>query len=223
MLRSPLGKPDNTFAERKAHTSQCASAPVENMKSTTYRWAPIRRATARIDAVFRCTMALAGLAAASCAIEDADACDPHQVYETGGTLLNYGVCVCDETSGYVFDEPRGYGCKRCAVDETIVEGKCVAAMSDAGAEQTDSASAPEPTGVGEPCKTSADCAEFDAKYCAAQTGACMIEKCATGENACASASVCCDYSLLLSGFSLCIPDDQLDSGNCPMGGMKVEP
>jgi hypothetical protein len=194
------------------------------MKATNYRQRSPRRSSATIDSLLARTLALAmlGLGGAGC-VEDAEVCDAHQVHKIGGTILEYTVCVCDEAAGYVFDEPRGYGCKRCTEGQTIVAGKCTAPNSDAGAEQTDGSSTSEPTGVGEYCDTDADCAAFDAKYCAVPTHSCLVESCATGEHTCSSTAACCDYSALLAGFSLCLPPEQLTDGACPMGGMKVEP
>lgn len=102
------------------------------------------------------------------------------------------------------------------------DGKCVTAMPDGGAGQADAASQGEPTGVGEPCESADDCADYDATFCLPQVNTCAVEKCATGENTCGSGTVCCDFSLLLAGMSLCIPTEQLEGDSCPMGGTKVE-
>lgn len=177
---------------------------------------------ASLNLVVRRTLALACLAHARCAIDGAEACGEHQVYKRGGTALRYAVCVCDEADGYVFDEQRGYGCKRCAEGQSIVASRCMTPVSDAGADASDSAGE-EPTGVGAYCDTDADCAGYDAKYCAVQTHGCLVKGCATGEGTCPSRAVCCDYSALLAGFSLCLPSEQLTDGQCPMGGTKVEP
>jgi hypothetical protein len=194
------------------------------MKSINYRRGSARRAAASIDSVLARAIALAifSLGGAGCVAESDEACDAHQVYKAGGTILEYAVCVCDESQGYVFDEPSGHGCKRCADGQTIVAGKCVSPVVDAGADQ-DGSSASEPTGVGEYCDTTADCAAFDATYCAVAKHTCLVEKCAAGEHTCSSSSTCCDYSALKAGFSLCLPPDQLTGDACPMGGMKVEP
>lgn len=180
--------------------------------------------TALLARTTRWLVALTALSAASCTIEGSEACGDHQVHKQGGTVIDYSVCVCDEASGYVFDTAKGYGCTRCAEGTTIIDGKCAAPKPDAQVPEGDAApTKTEPTGVGEACKTATDCAAFDAKYCAAAMGMCLVDKCAKGENICGSNSSCCDFSALLAGFSICVPDGNLVNGNCPMGGMKVEP
>jgi hypothetical protein len=192
------------------------------MDPTTLAKARRRRAATSTYSATRWTIALASLAVASCAIEGDEACGKNQVYTEGSGILDYAVCVCDEARGYVFDTQRGYGCKRCAKDEMAEGGRCVGEMADAGAGGSDSSSPPpEPTGAGEPCTSHDECAGFDASYCG--MGSCLVQTCATGENACGSDTACCDYSALSTGFSLCLPTDLLESGNCPMGGMKVDP
>lgn len=168
-------------------------------------------------------LALVGIGSATCAIEGSDACGEHQVFKQGGTALKYAVCVCDETDGWVFDEQQGYGCKRCSAGQSIVGSKCVTVQTDAGASESDASRGKEPTGVGASCDSDADCAPYDAKYCAVQTHACLINSCATKENSCQSMSTCCDYTALLAGLSLCLPNEQLNDGKCPMGGVRVDP
>jgi hypothetical protein len=192
------------------------------MMSTSQRRSETRRISASSGAIVGWTFVLASLGGAGCAIEGDEACGAHQIYKTGSGILDYAVCVCDESDGYVFDERRGYGCVRCDEGESIVNGKCAAPQPDAGA-QEDAASRPEPTGEGEFCKTNADCASFDAKFCAPTMGACLIHDCASKTNACSSVSVCCDYSKLLAGLSLCVPPEYIEGGECPMQGMKVDP
>ncbi|MFT3922981.1 MAG: hypothetical protein QM778_10635 [Myxococcales bacterium] len=165
--------------------------------------------------------AFAFLLAPGCVPHD-EACGPHQVYRTGGELLDYEVCVCDEARGYVFDELKGHGCKLCPAGQSPENGKCASPKPDGGVAQ-DASMAHEPTGVGEHCESAADCASFDAKYCTPIVNTCAVDNCASGENSCGSTYVCCDFSALLSGLSLCISPDQLVDDKCPMGGMKVEP
>jgi hypothetical protein len=179
---------------------------------------------------------------ASCGVDDADACDAHQVLvKRASSKQDVRVCVCDEADGYVFDTTVGHGCKRCNKGTTAKNGMCakpVAAVDaspsagagggdeDAGATHagTPMTSAAMPTGLGEPCMSSADCASFDATFCDSfQSHSCLIEKCATGENACPEDTTCCDFSALLAGLSICTADDQLSGGECPMGGKRVEP
>jgi hypothetical protein len=215
------------FAERRRALGRAGSFGLGDM-DLRMEGAAARCRTSRGSQGARWALALASLAAASCAIDGADACGAHQVYKTGGTIVDYQVCVCDEAHGYVFDQQRGYGCKSCPAGHQAVDGECVAPTPDAGSQREDASAdamtASAPTGVGESCKTDADCAKYDATYCEALSlHVCLVDKCAKGENACGADTGCCDYSALLAGFSLCIPNDQLDNGNCPMGGKKVQP
>ncbi len=200
------------------------------MESTTHQTARSRSSLAHLNrgarlaiAALRIVIAGAGLSALACVPEGDEACGEHQVYESGGTVLLYAVCVCDSAAGYVFDQQQGYGCKRCDEGQSIVNGKCTSPGAETDASTPPDGSSSMPTGLGEPCSSEADCAGFDAKFCAPQTRACMINSCADGTNACPTTTVCCDFSALLAGFSLCVADDQLANGNCPMGGEKVEP
>jgi hypothetical protein len=168
-------------------------------------------------------LALVSVGSATCAIEGSDACGANQVFKKGGNALKYAVCVCDEANGWVFDEQEGYGCKRCSAGQTIVGSKCVAMPVDAGADEPDASGPREPTGVGASCNSDADCAAYDAKYCAVQTHSCLINRCATKENVCQTMATCCDYGALLAGLSLCLPNEQLNDGKCPMGGTRVDP
>lgn len=192
------------------------------MMSKRTRDVPEVLSAASTPRVRRWVTALACLWAASCAIEGDEACDKNQVYKAGGDVIDYAVCVCDEARGYVFDTQRGYGCKRCPDGQTAMDGKCVGDMPDSGAAQNDGSSQGEPTGVGEPCSSAADCEGFDANYCVPVMNVCAVDKCATGENSCGSGTVCCDFSALLAGMSICLPEDQLEGENCPMGGVRVE-
>lgn len=158
-----------------------------------------------------------------CQIEGADACDAHQVYQHGGRALEYAVCVCDEASGWVFDEVRNHGCRQCAAEQTIVNGRCGTSVMDAGMPSSSDAGRHEPTGVGAYCDSDSDCAPHDAKYCAVPTHSCLVQGCASDPGVCQTNAACCDYSALLAGFSLCLPGEQLVAGGCPMGGTKVSP
>lgn len=180
-------------------------------------------------------LALAAGQAAGCAIDDEDACSENQVLKASD---DFRVCVCDEAHGYVFDSAMKHGCKRCGKGMVVHNGACVAQSGgatgavDGGADASaadaaageDAASEPLPTGLGASCSSNADCAAFDATFCDSfMSHSCLVEKCATGENACPGGWACCDFSALLSGLSICTPEDQLSNGECPMGGMRVEP
>jgi hypothetical protein len=160
-------------------------------------------------------------------VQDEDACGPDQILVSESNLLEYSVCACDESRGFVFDTAQGYGCRQCPEGQAPVAGSCSATQPDAATGDEDAGSdegePTEPTGVGEPCDSDADCAPFDAQFCALQTNTCLIDRCATGENDCGTGRACCDYSALLAGLSLCIDDADLNDGDCPMGGMRVQP
>ena len=182
-------------------------------------------------------IALPAVLTASCSLDDADACDEHQVLVTRASGQEFRVCVCDEAHGYVIDSVAGHGCKACAKGTVAQNGMCtkVAETIDAGAPASDDAAMPDaamskpdepamPSGLGEMCTGNADCASFDATFCdSVMTHTCLVEKCATGENACPASWACCDFSALLAGLSICVPEENLTGGACPMGGKRVEP
>jgi len=176
----------------------------------------------RFASFFASAFLLALLFSGGGCIGDDDTCGKRQVPVRGEALeQSFTVCKCDEAAGYVFDASRGYGCVRCKGDEVIKGGSCVVAnLPDAGAGPETSG----PTGMGVPCSSNADCAPFDAKLCdVVMTHACVLDRCATGDNICPMDSVCCDLSNLAEGVSVCVDEGQLESGNCPMGGTRVEP
>lgn len=203
------------------------------MKPKTYSWASDSY-VAHGWSQFPCALLIVwSFAAGGCAIEGDSACDEHQLYVRGGTFIEHRVCVCDQDAGYIFDRQKGYGCKLCADGQTAANGQCVNAQatSDASTDPDGSEDAADgsvsdapPSGLGEPCDSTSDCAGFDAKYCVPIQNVCMVDQCATRVNRCWSGAVCCDFSLLFSGLSLCVPSDQLSQeGTCPMSGTKVEP
>lgn len=78
-----------------------------------------------------------------------------------------------------------------------------------------------PTGQGEHCDTSADCAAYESTFCETlQSHTCLLEKCATHENTCPNEWSCCDLTSLI-GASLCVPPERLMDGACPAGGKMV--
>jgi hypothetical protein len=68
-----------------------------------------------------------------------------------------------------------------------------------------------PTGVGQSCASSADCASYEASYCETlQSHVCLVQGCSKSPDDCFSGNQCCD----LSGFGLpflCVP-----TGTCPV-------
>jgi len=134
--------------------------------------------------------------------------------------------ACDATTSCGSDFPY------CA--SSAAEGYCTSECADNGDCPTDwtcetqaethYCSKPR-TGLGASCASSADCADFDAKFCDTfQTHTCLLADCATGDTLCPNAWACCDFSSLLgSPLSICTTPEQLTSGDCPMGGTLVEP
>jgi hypothetical protein len=77
-----------------------------------------------------------------------------------------------------------------------------------------------PDGLGKACTSSADCEGHAASYCeTVQAHACLVNDCASDPNKCHGDWVCCDIGLLSQ--SLCLPPDQLENGNCPVGGSLI--
>ena len=77
-----------------------------------------------------------------------------------------------------------------------------------------------PTGVGQSCRTSADCAGLEASYCESTLShACLKDACKSDPSICPGDWVCCDIALI--GESLCLPPTQVLSGQCPGGGVLV--
>lgn len=77
-----------------------------------------------------------------------------------------------------------------------------------------------PTGYGDACESSADCAGFEASYCESLSAhACLLSGCKSNPSICPGDWACCDIPLL--GNSLCLPHSELSGGNCPGGGTLV--
>jgi hypothetical protein len=149
----------------------------------------------------------------------------------------YMGCVCPR--GSVFD-PESKRCTSCRDHEKVSDNVCVCVsgymrprtgaactpIEDTGvadASDVADASSQAPTGEGESCKTSADCASYDATFC--QTvqapNVCLVQGCATGETRCSPANVCCsfaDFPPFAAANGLCIPER-----NCIGPGKVVKP
>ena len=77
-----------------------------------------------------------------------------------------------------------------------------------------------PSGLGEACSSSSECAGFAAPYCETVVAhSCVVNDCAPDPNKCHGDWLCCDIGLLSQ--SLCIPPDELEDGNCPAGGTLI--
>lgn len=78
-----------------------------------------------------------------------------------------------------------------------------------------------PTGQGESCQDNSDCTGFEASFCETLvTSQCIVEGCKEQAGACHGAWVCCDYEEFLQN-SLCIPEEFLEQGACPLGGVLI--
>lgn len=79
-----------------------------------------------------------------------------------------------------------------------------------------------PSGVGHPCTSDDDCAQFEAKHCETYLlKTCLVRDCAAAEVSCYPGTVCCDYSLAFLPLSLCLQVENLDNGACPVNGVIV--
>lgn len=77
-----------------------------------------------------------------------------------------------------------------------------------------------PTGLGRACRSSEDCAGFDAGYCETVSAkSCVVNDCKRDPGKCHGDWVCCDIGLLSQ--SLCVPPSELQAGQCPAGGTLV--
>jgi len=132
-------------------------------------------------------------------------------------------CKSDDDCG---DELYGY----CHVADGDDVGYCTAAdcstaadcPTDYGCNTRESPAFCErpPKGLGEACKSDADCEGNEAAYCeTVQEHACVVNDCAADPNKCHGDWVCCDIGLLSQ--SLCIPPDALEDGACPVGGTLI--
>jgi hypothetical protein len=118
----------------------------------------------------------------------------------------------------------------CRIEDGADAGYCTAPGCNSAADcPTDygcnTRSAPSfcekpPEGLGDACKSSADCEGHAASYCeTVQAHACLVNDCKPDPNKCHGDWVCCDIGLLSQ--SLCIPPDQLEDGACPVGGTLI--
>jgi hypothetical protein len=77
-----------------------------------------------------------------------------------------------------------------------------------------------PSGLGTPCTSSTECADFAAPYCETVIAhSCLVNDCKVDPNKCHGDWVCCDIALLSQ--SLCMPPSELTDGACPGGGTLV--
>jgi len=78
-----------------------------------------------------------------------------------------------------------------------------------------------PTGVGQSCETSDDCAGLEASYCESTLShSCLKNACKADPAICPGDWVCCDIALIRE--SLCLPPSQVVGGQCPGGGTLIK-
>lgn len=80
--------------------------------------------------------------------------------------------------------------------------------------------APAPSGLGNACSASADCAGGEATFCdlfASRT--CQVQGCLELAGVCPGDYICCNYAILST--SLCIPANSAPDGACPAPGQRV--
>lgn len=75
-----------------------------------------------------------------------------------------------------------------------------------------------PSGLGEACSGSSDCAGKEATYCSSTIRACLVNDCAQAKVSCPNGSFCCDLTMFV-GQSLCLSAEALSNGNCPFSSM----
>ncbi len=80
--------------------------------------------------------------------------------------------------------------------------------------------APAPSGLGNTCTASADCASGEATFCDLfATRSCQVQGCLELMGVCPGDYICCNYAILST--SLCIPADSSPDGGCPAPGQRV--
>lgn len=167
--------------------------------------------------------AMCGISMSACLVRG-ERCGQHQEPIDGDFIG----CVCEDGTVPAED---GVGCEPCPDNEVAAGIACVCAAGhvrggqgrcepagDGGAEAL-------PEGQGEPCASSADCADFEATFCdTLQSNSCLVQGCATGDSTCLTSEECCDLSVypvagLDQAGGICIPQGLCDTA----GGSVVEP
>lgn len=141
------------------------------------------------------------LLACSCSLSDSERCDKGQTYRENK-------CYDDSDGGADSETSTGEGTDTSGTDDGGVDG------GDAGPDL--------PTGMNEPCTKQADCAGFEADYCAYdpinKKGACTVQNCKTSPDDCPEGYACCKFIESLSYPDFCMPDadwqEQHSAGIC---------
>lgn len=122
----------------------------------------------------------------------------------------------------------GQGCSpddadRCRGGYEYFEGNCWLENDSGSSSSTHTSDDTEthslPSGLGDVCSTSDDCAGKDASFCAIDpsnpdmSGACTIQDCADGTNHCPEEQgfVCCKFANIGGHPSICVPQSSYDS------------
>jgi hypothetical protein len=112
---------------------------------------------------------------------------------------------------------------RCRSGYYYSEGNCWSEKDSESSSSTQTRDDTEtqslPSGLGDACSTSDDCAGKEASFCAIDpsnpdmSGACTIQDCADGTNECPKdlGLVCCDFANIADHPSICVPQSSYDS------------
>lgn len=161
----------------------------------------------------RITFLILGLVAASsgCLYDSADRCGHDQ------ELDEHDLCQCVDGRALVGGE-----CEPCEGEHEVASGGACGCeegfVRDGQGVCTDEENVVGtwPTGQGEPCDVSDDCAGQQATYCETFfIHQCLVEGCALeGAAPCSEGWLCCDFTDL-AGVSVCIDQTLLEGGTCP--------
>jgi hypothetical protein len=170
-----------------------------------------------------------------------EACAEHEVGSPDGCVCAAGFvrpqpdAVCQALAGLgqdcqadadCGDEDYGY----CRLETGSDAGYCTARDCDGSVgcpgdyscntRQSPSFCEHPPSGLGQACSSSDDCAGNTASYCETVVAkSCVVSECAPDPSKCYGDWVCCDIGLLSQ--SLCVPPSELENGNCPAGGTLI--
>jgi len=149
---------------------------------------------------------------------DTAPCEAAQGSELGSACSESDPCVApNDFCALSEDEPycTTQGCKRN--DDCPANWRCDTSGDEGFCNRP-------PSGFGDPCQSSADCAGKEASYCESlMTHVCIVNNCLPAPEDCPSQNVCCDVSAFVPGASLCVAISALSDGKCPGGSTPVTP
>ena len=146
----------------------------------------------------------------------ADASQPCAAVETLGKACAQSADCTDATFNYC--EPEGES-GYCTRPDCTSSADCINDYSCNSRGVRHFCQRP-PTGFGKSCQNDGDCSAFEASYCESlSSNVCLKSGCKADPSVCPGDWACCDIALL--GNSLCLPQDQLESGACPAGGHLI--